>query len=143
MKAYMVPRAPITEPFFRTRLPPPPKLTAAQKREEAAPGHLAKLRLLPCCVCGRVAPSEPHHLRHGRGSMTKAPDSKALPLYWEHHQGREGVHSVGAQYEVRWFLGHGIRCFDLAAALFATSHSLIKMLKVLREHREAGRAETY
>jgi len=48
--------------------------------------HLAKIRQMPCCVCG-ATPSDPHHIVGvGNGIMgSKASDSMVTPLCRLHH----------------------------------------------------------
>lgn len=52
------------------------------------PAHLARVRSLPCLICGKT-PSEAHHPRiggtDGPGGAQKAPDAMALPLCSRHH----------------------------------------------------------
>lgn len=60
------------------------------------PAHLARVRRLPCCVCGKTAPSHAHHINiHTMGR--KAGDREVIPLCWDHHQGNHGVHSLGTR----------------------------------------------
>ena len=68
--------------------------------------------------------------------MTKSPNSRALPLCWDHHVGPEGVEAAGTRNEETWFAKFGIRPFELAAALHANNHSIVAMLKVLAAHKE-------
>ncbi len=130
---------PIDGSFFKEKKAPKPKASAERKRERAAPGHLDKIRLLPCCACGRPGPSTAHHLKAGRGSMTKSPNSRALPLCWDHHVGPEGVEAAGTRNEEAWFAARGIRPFELAAALHTNNHSIVAMLKVLAAHKQRDR----
>ncbi len=132
--AYQVPKPPMTEPNFRERRPPAKKPSAEKKRERAAPGHLDKIRLLPCCACGEPGPSHAHHLKTGRGSATKAPNDKTVPLCHECHL--YGIERAGTRNEEAWFLARGVRCFELAAALHGANHNIVAMLKVLHAHKE-------
>jgi hypothetical protein len=133
--AFRFPKQPVTAPFFKVKAAPKAKPSAEKKRERAAPGHLDKIRLLPCCACGRPGPSTAHHLKAGRGSMTKAPNSRALPLCWDDHVGPQGVESAGTRNEEAWFADRGVRPFELAAALHQNNHSIVSMLKVLLAHK--------
>jgi hypothetical protein len=47
-------------------------------------GYLAKVRALPCLVCGK-RPSEAHHHTGRRGMGQKSSDSDAMPLCHECH----------------------------------------------------------
>jgi hypothetical protein len=49
--------------------------------------YLAFISNCPCLLCGRIAPSEPHHIvEKGKGSMgMKTSDYRAVPLCNEHH----------------------------------------------------------
>jgi len=54
-----------------------------KKRQEEAFGPKADyIRKLPCCVCGTIAPSDPHHVK-SRGAGGKARD--LVPLCWNCH----------------------------------------------------------
>lgn len=134
MTAYELRKAPVTEPFFRERKPKEKKPSAETKRERAAPGHLALIRKLPCCVCGEPGPSHAHHLKSagGRGIGMKTANKNCVPLCVEHHI--HGVERVGSRQEAAWFRDRGILCLDLAASLYANSHSLEAMQRVLVQH---------
>lgn len=113
----------------------PRRKTPVEKRPGKHPEYLALIRQLPCCVCGKPAPSEPHHLKCGtrRGGALKAPDNETLPLCHDHHI--NGVERAGSRNEVAWFQRRGIeQPLTLATALFANRHSLDAMLAVLRAH---------
>ncbi|MFN7004304.1 MAG: hypothetical protein ACK4NW_12850 [Roseinatronobacter sp.] len=56
------------------------------------PDYLRAVRGLACCVCqafGEQQRSETqaHHVFHGRFSQIKTPDTMAIPLCRDHHQG--------------------------------------------------------
>ena len=118
------------------------QVPVARKREKAAPGHRKLIIQLPCCVCGKPGPSDPHHRKHGRGSMAKAPDSELLPLCRGmdgHHTGPDGVELAGTQNEDAWFQARGIEDpAALARELFAATGDLRKMQKVLFSHMNGG-----
>lgn len=44
------------------------------------PKYLAHLRTLPCSWCAAQPPNDAAHQGGGRGTATKAPDDKAIPL---------------------------------------------------------------
>ena len=137
MKAYRV-SAPDDKPNFRVRRPKVKKPSAEALREREAPGYLDKIRALPCCIpgCNAPAPSHAHHLKctGERGIGRKSSNRWAVPLCYECHI--HGVERVGSRQEAAWFRERGILCLDLAAALYANSHSLKAMMKVLATHRE-------
>ncbi len=136
MKAYRL-IAPLSIPNFRVRKPKVRKPPAWLKRERKASGYLAKIRKLSCCVCDHPAPSEAHHLKcadPNRGKGQKVPNKFALPLCNECHI--HGVERVGSRREAAWFRERSVLCLDLAAALYANSHSLEAMMNVLTVHRE-------
>ncbi|MGB7913897.1 MAG: hypothetical protein WCF79_01140 [Rhodomicrobium sp.] len=114
------------------------KPSAEARREHKAPEYLEKIRKLPCCIpgCGEPPPSHAHHLKctGERGIGKKSSNKWAVPLCHECHI--NGVERVGSRQEPAWFRERGILCLDLAAALYANSHSLEAMLNVLRTHRE-------
>jgi hypothetical protein len=69
------------------------------KRKRIKPGrvedreHLARVAMLPCCVCGHW-PVEVHHIR-ATGSMgRKAGDDETIPLcVWHHRTGPQAFHA--------------------------------------------------
>lgn len=137
MKAYRL-RAPTSEPNFRVRRPKERTLSAEEKRECEAPGYLEKVRQLPCCIpgCNAPPPSHAHHLKcTGERVIGKKSSNRwAVPLCYECHI--HGVERVGQ--EAAWFHERRIHCLDLAAALYANSHCLEAMMKVLAAHLEKG-----
>jgi len=142
IKAYQL-KAPKNEPNLRIRKAKERKPSAEEKREREAPGHLEKIRALPCCIpgCNAPAPSQAHHLKctGERGIGKKSSNKWVVPLCHECHI--HGVERVGSRQEVAWFRERGILCLDLAAALHANSHSLDAMMNVLTIHREKGGAD--
>lgn len=97
--------------------------------------HLRAIRELPCCVCGVMPSGFSHHAVGGsmvarvgvRGAAMKSSDWLALPLCHTHHQGKWGIHIIGAHTWEREFgdqawhlerLGRQLDCdlFELAAA---------------------------
>jgi hypothetical protein len=115
------------------------QVPVARKREKAAPGHRKLIAQLPCCACGKRGPSEPHHLKHGRGSMTKSLDSRLVPLCFDHHRGPGGIENAGTKNEIDWFMAMGVEnCDRLTEELFAATGDLRKMQKVLFSHMNGG-----
>ena len=99
------------------------KSKARKKREDKE--HLAFVKMLPCCVCKRPAPSDAHHILYApypvlnyfgfrflRGTALKAPDMLVVPLCKEHHQtGKDAVHIIGSE-------GHFGNFWQLALDLY-------------------------
>lgn len=112
--------------------------TAYERREGNSKMHKKAIQACPCCVCGAVAPSEPHHLKQGtgeRGTSMRSTDKYLLPLCHEDHI--NGVEKVSSARETSWFKAHGIdEPLDLAAALYAASPDVAKMTKIIIAHRE-------
>ena len=110
--------------------------TPAEKRDGKDEVYLAKVRSLPCCVCGTPGPSEVHHLKQGvkRGMAMKSEDRWTIPLCNDHHI--NGIERAGSKNEVQWFVVRGVDCLTLAANLWARRHSLEEMGKVLEAHKE-------
>lgn len=72
------------------------KRTATKTEKE----HLARVARMNCIACEQIGFSTPcqqvHHVRarHGWGRTSHM---AVIPLCWEHHQGKTGVHSMGRQ----------------------------------------------
>lgn len=111
------------------------KPTAAEKREGMSEGHLKLIRQLPCCVCGRPGPSDPHHLKanlsHERGVGRRATDRWAVPICRMHH---DEVEAVGSRNETSWFAYFGIDPLELASALWNATGDRGRMLRILLAH---------
>jgi len=118
------------------------QVSVARRREKAAPGHRKLIIQLRCCICGKPGPSDPHHLKHGRGSMIKSSDAWLVPLCGGpdgHHTGPHGVELAGTKNEEEWFRTLGIEDPSLLAAeLFAATGDLRAMQKVLFSHMNGG-----
>lgn len=67
--------------------------------------YLAKVKNLPCCICGACPPSDPHHKKEFTGIALKSSDYDAMPLCYEHHIGNTGIHGLGRkEFERRYGL---------------------------------------
>lgn len=56
--------------------------------------HLARVKALPCGVCGRAAPSSAHHIEQGLHHL-------CIPLCYDCHQGNHnGIHGSRAMWKV-------------------------------------------
>lgn len=58
--------------------------------------HMALVASIPCCVCGAM-PVNVHHIRTGQGIGMKASSFETIPLCYNHHQGKEGIHAIGTK----------------------------------------------
>lgn len=110
---------------------------AAEKRPGMSPSHIALIKTLPCAVCGKYAPSDPHHLKAGvqneRGIGRRATDRWAVPLCRPCH---DSVESVGSKREPAWFAARGIDdALQLANGLWMNTGNLAAMIKVLLANR--------
>lgn len=69
-----------------------------------------------------------------RSVGVKSTDKWAVPLCkWQHHA---DVERLGSRREVEWFDQYGIDPHDLANALWKSTGSLERMLKVLVAHKQ-------
>lgn len=101
--------------------------------------HLSMIRQLPCSVCGRGAPSDPHHLKSGtgeRGAGLRSTDKWAVPLCRTDH---DEVERIGTRNERQWFLDRGTDPHELAQGLWANTGDLSRMMAVVAVHAELRR----
>ncbi|WP_090699102.1 DUF968 domain-containing protein [Nitrosomonas aestuarii] len=55
--------------------------------------HIARVKSLPCCLCGASGPSDAHHILEGRIKGQKSGSFCVIPLCKDCHQGaRNGIH---------------------------------------------------
>jgi hypothetical protein len=88
-----------------------------------SPRHLAYVAEQPCCCCG-AKPVEVHHLLRAdeqRGGGRRAGDPYAIPLCYEHHRGRDSLHSDGN--EARFLSRFCVDGASLAAKLWGESNN--------------------
>ena len=69
--------------------------------------RLQEIRKMPCCECGRAAPSQAAHSNfsiHGKGRGIKASDDYVIPLCVEHHY-QFDTYSMGLSRKesLEWF----------------------------------------
>lgn len=104
------------------------------ERPGMSPAHLALIRKLPCCICGKAPGGQAHHLKTAekRGVGQKVTDQWTVPLCHDDHI--NGVERVGSRNEVSWFNKRGINCLWLASALWKATGDLKQMRKILRAH---------
>lgn len=63
--------------------------------------HKARVASLPCAVCGAPGPSNVHHIREGQGMSQRADHFLTIPLCYEHHQGKTGIHGDRSAWRLR------------------------------------------
>ena len=109
-----------------------PKASARRPGMDAE--HLKNIRELPSCISGKGPPCDPHHLKikGERGVSLRSTDRWAVPLTREEHM---EVENLGSRREERWFLDKGIRCYELANALWGARGFKEVMLKIIEAHR--------
>ena len=68
---------------------------------KAERAHLNKLAEMGCIICRRLGfpgtPAQIHHPRKGQGMAQRAPHEMGIPLCWEHHLGKTGIHGMGTK----------------------------------------------
>lgn len=62
--------------------------------------HIARVKALPCGLCGARGPSHAHHIRTGQGMSQRAGHYCTLPLCFSCHQGPNGIHGDRALWRV-------------------------------------------
>lgn len=125
------------KPPISERLKRKPK----RERDGMDEAYLAKLRLLPCCVCGNPAPNTVHHLRRSgqSGFGLRSPDKFGVPLCMAGFGGVNDCHGQvqrKPKYELEWFQKKGIDALALCFALYGAKHSVEAMYRVLLAHKE-------
>lgn len=73
-------------------------------RAEIAAGkvHMARVKQLPCVICGKPGPSDAHHCFSGRYGSRKTSDFETIPLCKRCHQeGPLAIHQDKAGWEER------------------------------------------
>lgn len=107
-----------------------------KKRPGMSEEHLALIRQLPCCVCRKPAPNDPHHLRSGTGEAgggLRSTDKHTVPVCRADH---DDAHGAGSRNEQAWFLARGIDPHLLAADLWGVTGDNEQMKRVLAAHWE-------
>ena len=110
--------------------------SARERREGNDPMHRKLVKLLPCCITGKLPPNDAHHLCSGpavkeRGTAMKATDRWLVPLCRELH---DEVGRIGTRNEIAWFLSHGVDPHELARALWQARGDLAAMTRIVRAH---------
>jgi hypothetical protein len=57
--------------------------------------HMMWVAQIGCIVCGQ--PANVHHIRAGQGMGQRASHFDTIPLCHHHHQGAEGIHTLGTR----------------------------------------------
>lgn len=84
----------------------PPRQKPAKAPRD--PERLAKIKQLPCVICGAAPPSDAHHCIHDRFGQRKAPDSETIPLCKSCHQwGPGAIHADKRAWRERHGPDHG------------------------------------
>ncbi len=85
--------------------------------------HLERVKALPCIVCGRMGPSDAHHVRVGPdgrhyGMGQKADDTETIPLCKLHHQYGDASYHAGPRTFVERY-GHERMLLEKTLALLS------------------------
>lgn len=62
--------------------------------------YMARVKSLPCAVCGAYGPSDAHHILEGRTPGRKSPDELCIPLCRDCHTGPKGIHGDRAMWNI-------------------------------------------
>lgn len=101
------------------------RVRAGKPRRASAldPAYLRFIRSLPCCACGRRAPSHAHHeIGGGRGKGQKAPDRRTLPLCSQCHADFHALAGSFCDYTLAMKRELQELEIDRCAELFAAAH---------------------
>lgn len=75
----------------------------ASAEGKAGREHMARVKALPCVICGRPGPSDAHHVFHGRYGTRKASDMHVISLCKIHHQdGPDAIHNGKASWAAKY-----------------------------------------
>jgi hypothetical protein len=111
----------------------------SRKRPGMSADHLSLIRQMPCCITLVMPGGEAHHVKSNtgeRGMGLRSTDKWAVPMAHEPHM---EVERVGSRKERIWFRERGIDVHALAAALWANTGDLPRMIAVLMVHVRGGR----
>jgi len=124
---------------FRNREPKEHKNSEAYKqRPGMSDKHLALIRRLPCCVCGKSYAGEAHHLKSGigeRGMGIRTTDRWTVPMCHNDHM---EVERAGSKRETEWFKKRGVFPTLLALDLWTNTGDEARMRRVLAAHKEVA-----
>lgn len=81
-----------------------------QKTPKAKPNRarLARVKSLPCVICGAPPPSDAHHVICDRYGQHRASDEETIPLCKAHHQdGPDAIHNGKESWVAKYGPDHG------------------------------------
>jgi len=125
--------------------------TKQKRPRETNHAHLAFIKTLRCCICGKPGP-DPAHIRsasalHGKretGGQEKASDKWVTPLCREHHDEQhnycEERKGAAGTSELLWWASKGIDPFGLALALHHATGDDEIAEGILRSHMQRAPA---
>ena len=68
---------------------------------------MARVKMLPCVICGAAPPSDAHHIICDRYGTTKSSDFETIPLCKRHHQvGPDAIHNGKASWVEKYGPDH-------------------------------------
>ena len=88
---------------------PPLGLKGPKKSRGTKAGrdYMARVKMLPCVICGAAPPSDAHHIICDRFGTTKASDFETIPLCKNHHQvGPDAIHNGKASWVEKYGPDH-------------------------------------
>jgi len=62
--------------------------------------HMQRVKELPCSLCNAPAPSSAHHILEGRTPGRKSQNLLVIPLCFDCHQGKSGIHGDRSLWNV-------------------------------------------
>ena len=88
-----------------------PPLGLKQPRPKKDKAHLARVATLRCCICEafggpQISRTYVHHCIHDRYSQAKASDRETIPLCYDHHQGKRGIHTDKSSWRQEYGADH-------------------------------------
>ncbi len=112
-----------------------PPLGLKLERPKPSPEHLARVKALPCVICGAPPPSDAHHCIHDRFGTLKASDYETIPLCKAHHQwGAEAIHAGKATWREKWGPDHGY--LPAVAKMLAQEEALDRLAQLGQDVEE-------
>ena len=88
---------------------PPLGLKGPKKKNGTKVGrdYMARVKMLPCVICGAAPPSDAHHVICDRYGTSKASDFDTIPLCKNHHQiGPDAIHNGKASWVEKYGPDH-------------------------------------
>lgn len=83
------------------------KTYRASKEGQKAIEHMARVKMLPCVICGAAPPSDAHHVICDRYGTAKSSDYETIPLCKRHHQdGPDAIHNGKASWVEKYGPDH-------------------------------------